>query len=146
MNNWKLDDNFESGGLTLLDGSFRLQDVTNNKTLEEGKDYTLTIKPDHEGFLLELIGDYATTNSQLKITYTTNMNADFSNENVKTRQNQRGLITAALNAKIRKRAVLRRIARHPTTASNTAYTTLFQKKSRGKSASTIMESRQKPLY
>ncbi|RRD96012.1 LPXTG cell wall anchor domain-containing protein [Bacillus licheniformis] len=83
MNNWKLDDNFESGGLTLLDGSFRLQDVTNNKTLEEGKDYTLIIKPDHEGFLLELIGDYATTNSQLKITYTTNMNADFSNENVK---------------------------------------------------------------
>ncbi|MCY8356034.1 Ig-like domain-containing protein [Bacillus haynesii] len=83
MNNWKLDDNFESGGLTLLDGSFRLQDVTNNKTLEEGKDYTLTIKPDHEGFLLELIGDYATTNSQFKITYTTNMNADFSNENVK---------------------------------------------------------------
>ncbi|MFB7316825.1 SpaA isopeptide-forming pilin-related protein [Bacillus haynesii] len=83
MNNWKLDDNFESGGLTLLDGSFRLQDMTNNKTLEEGKDYTLTIKPDHEGFLLELIGDYATTNSQFKITYTTNMNADFSNENVK---------------------------------------------------------------
>ena len=83
MNNWKLDDNFESGGLALLDGSFRLQDVTNNKTLEEGKDYTLIIKPDHEGFLLELIGDYATTNSQLKITYTTNMNADFSNENVK---------------------------------------------------------------
>ncbi|MEC0789936.1 collagen binding domain-containing protein, partial [Bacillus haynesii] len=71
------------GGLTLLDGSFRLQDMTNNKTLEEGKDYTLTIKPDHEGFLLELIGDYATTNSQFKITYTTNMNADFSNENVK---------------------------------------------------------------
>ncbi|WFF94528.1 SpaA isopeptide-forming pilin-related protein [Bacillus paralicheniformis] len=83
MNNWKLDDNFESGGLALLDGSFRLQDVTNNKTLQEGKDYTLTIKPDHEGFLLELIGDYATTNSQFKITYTTNMNADFSNENVK---------------------------------------------------------------
>ncbi|MDI5791588.1 hypothetical protein PO124_34225 [Bacillus licheniformis] len=37
MNNWKLDDNFESGGLTLLDGSFRLQDVTNNKRLKKAK-------------------------------------------------------------------------------------------------------------
>ena len=127
MNNWKLDDNFESGGLTLLDGSFRLQDVTNNKTLEEGKDYTLIIKPDHEGFLLELIGDYATTNSQLKITYTTNMNADFSNENVKNTAESTWTDHSSTERKNKEASSFTPIARHPTTASNTAYTTLFSK-------------------
>ncbi|MED2942455.1 SpaA isopeptide-forming pilin-related protein [Bacillus swezeyi] len=83
MNNWTLNDQFDSGGLTLIDGSFNIQDTTKNETLQEGKDYTLTKKPDHEGFTLAFIGDYAKTNSQFKITYTTKINADFSNESIK---------------------------------------------------------------
>lgn len=83
MNNWTLDDQFESGGMVLLDESFKLQDTTNNKTLQKDKDYTLTKKPDHKGFTLALIGDYAKTDSQFKITYTTTFNADYSNESVK---------------------------------------------------------------
>ncbi|MCY8166306.1 SpaA isopeptide-forming pilin-related protein [Bacillus spizizenii] len=83
MNNWTLDDQFESGGLVLIDDSFKIQDTTNNKTLQKDKDYTLTKKPEHKGFTLALIGDYAKTNSQFKITYTTTFNADYSNESVK---------------------------------------------------------------
>ncbi|MCY7906084.1 Ig-like domain-containing protein [Bacillus inaquosorum] len=83
MNNWTLDDQFESGGLVLIDDSFKIQDITNNKTLQKDKDYTLTKKPDHKGFTLALIGDYAKTDSQFKITYTTTFNADYSNESVK---------------------------------------------------------------
>ncbi|WP_088884212.1 SpaA isopeptide-forming pilin-related protein [Bacillus spizizenii] len=83
MNNWTLDDQFESGGLVLIDDSFKIQDTTNNKTLQKDKDYTLTKKPEHKGFTLALIGDYAKTNSQFKITYTTTFNADYSNEIVK---------------------------------------------------------------
>ncbi|WP_416722547.1 SpaA isopeptide-forming pilin-related protein [Bacillus stercoris] len=83
MHNWALDDQFESGGMVLLDESFKLQDITNNKTLQKDKDYTLTKKPDHKGFTLSLIGDYAKTDSQFKITYTTTFNADYSNEIVK---------------------------------------------------------------
>ncbi len=83
MNNWTLDDQFVSGGLALIDGSLAIQDVTKNATLEEGKDYTLTKKPDDQGFTLAFIGDYAKTDSQFKITYRTKMNADFSNENTK---------------------------------------------------------------
>ncbi|UPV78757.1 SpaA isopeptide-forming pilin-related protein [Bacillus rugosus] len=83
MNNWTLDDQFESGGMVLLDESFKLQDITNNKTLQKDKDYTLTKKPDHKGFTLALIGNYAKTDSQFKITYTTTFNADYSNESVK---------------------------------------------------------------
>ncbi|MCY8992304.1 SpaA isopeptide-forming pilin-related protein [Bacillus atrophaeus] len=83
MNNWTLDDQFDSGGLTLVDESFNIQDTTNNKTLQEGKDYTWTKKPDHKGFTLALIGDYKKTDSQFKITYTTTFNADYSNESVK---------------------------------------------------------------
>ncbi|MEC0581409.1 SpaA isopeptide-forming pilin-related protein [Bacillus spizizenii] len=82
MNNWTLDDQFESGGLVLIDDSFKIQDTTNNKTLQKDKDYTLTKKPEHKGFTLALIGDYAKTNSQFKITYTTTFNADYSNESV----------------------------------------------------------------
>ncbi|MCY7786576.1 SpaA isopeptide-forming pilin-related protein [Bacillus inaquosorum] len=83
MNNWTLDDQFESGGLVLIDDSFKIQDITNNKTLQKDKDYTLTKKPDHKGFTLALIGDYVKTDSQFKITYTTTFNADYSNESVK---------------------------------------------------------------
>ncbi|WP_044445688.1 SpaA isopeptide-forming pilin-related protein [Bacillus spizizenii] len=83
MNNWTLDDQFESGGLVLIDDSFKIQDTTNNKTLQKDKDYTLTKKPEHKGFTLALIGDYAKTDSQFKITYTTTFNADYSNESVK---------------------------------------------------------------
>ncbi|MCY9081924.1 Ig-like domain-containing protein [Bacillus inaquosorum] len=83
MNNWTLDDQFESGGLVLIDDSFKIQDITNNKTLQKDKDYTLTKKTDHKGFTLALIGDYAKTDSQFKITYTTTFNADYSNESVK---------------------------------------------------------------
>ncbi|MCY9375271.1 Ig-like domain-containing protein [Bacillus sp. T17B1] len=83
MNNWTLDDQFESGGLVLIDDSFKMQDTTNNKTLEKDKDYTLTKKPEHKGFTLALIGDYKKTDSQFKITYTTTFNADYSNESVK---------------------------------------------------------------
>ncbi|MEC1623603.1 SpaA isopeptide-forming pilin-related protein [Bacillus mojavensis] len=83
MNNWTLDDQFESGGLVLIDDSFKIQDTTNNKTLQKDKDYTLTKKPDHKGFTLALIGDYKKTDSQFKITYTTTFNADYSNESVK---------------------------------------------------------------
>ncbi|MEC1429601.1 SpaA isopeptide-forming pilin-related protein [Bacillus subtilis] len=83
MNNWTLNDQFESGGMVLLDESFKLQDTTNNKTLQKDKDYTLIKKPDHKGFTLALIGDYAKTDSQFKITYTTTFNADYSNESVK---------------------------------------------------------------
>ncbi|MCY7978105.1 SpaA isopeptide-forming pilin-related protein [Bacillus inaquosorum] len=83
MNNWTLDDQFESGGLVLIDDSFKIQDITNNKTLQKDKDYTLTKKPDHKGFTLAFIGDYAKTDSQFKITYTTTFNADYSNESVK---------------------------------------------------------------
>ncbi|MCI4059959.1 hypothetical protein MMK25_29535, partial [Bacillus cereus] len=77
------DDQFESGGLVLIDDSFKIQDTTNNKTLQKDKDYTLTKNPEHKGFTLALIGDYAKTNSQFKITYTTTFNADYSNEIVK---------------------------------------------------------------
>ncbi|MCY9417804.1 Ig-like domain-containing protein [Bacillus inaquosorum] len=83
MNNWTLDDQFESGGLVLIDDSFKIQDITNNKTLQKDKDYTLTKKPGHKGFTLALIGDYKKTDSQFKITYTTTFNADYSNESVK---------------------------------------------------------------
>ncbi|WP_368651019.1 SpaA isopeptide-forming pilin-related protein [Bacillus inaquosorum] len=83
MNNWTLDDQFESGGLVLIDDSFKIQDITNNKTLQKDKDYTLTKKPGHKGFTLALIGDYAKTDSQFKITYTTTFNADYSNGSVK---------------------------------------------------------------
>ncbi|MCF7619689.1 SpaA isopeptide-forming pilin-related protein [Bacillus sonorensis] len=83
MNSWTMDDQFVSGGLELVDGSFSIQDKTNNKTLQEGHDYTLTKKPDNKGFTLALIGDYATTNSHFNITYTTKFNVDFSNENIK---------------------------------------------------------------
>ncbi|ARV46296.1 cell wall anchor protein [Bacillus subtilis] len=83
MNNWTLDDQFESGGLVLIDDSFKIQDITNNKTLQKDTDYTLTKKPGHKGFTLALIGDYKKTDSQFKITYTTTFNADYSNESVK---------------------------------------------------------------
>ncbi|MCY7952820.1 SpaA isopeptide-forming pilin-related protein [Bacillus inaquosorum] len=83
MNNWTLDDQFESGGLVLIDDSFKIQDITNNKTLQKDKDYTLTKKTGHKGFTLALIGDYAKTDSQFKITYTTTFNADYSNGSVK---------------------------------------------------------------
>ncbi|MCY8204521.1 Ig-like domain-containing protein [Bacillus sp. N12A5] len=83
MNNWTLDDQFESGGLVLIDDSFKIQDITNNRTLQKDKDYTLTKKPGHQGFTLALIGDYKKTNSQFKMTYTTTFNADYSNESVK---------------------------------------------------------------
>ncbi|RKQ25026.1 LPXTG cell wall anchor domain-containing protein [Bacillus subtilis] len=83
MNNWMLDDQFESGGLVLIDDSFKIQDITNNKTLQKDKDYTLTKKTGHKGFTLALIGDYKKTDSQFKITYTTTFNADYSNESVK---------------------------------------------------------------
>ncbi|PJH93601.1 SpaA isopeptide-forming pilin-related protein [Bacillus sp. SN1] len=83
MNNWTLDDQFESGGLVLIDDSFKIQDITNNKTLQKDTDYTLTKKTGHKGFTLALIGDYKKTDSQFKITYTTTFNADYSNESVK---------------------------------------------------------------
>ncbi|MEC0494517.1 SpaA isopeptide-forming pilin-related protein [Bacillus glycinifermentans] len=82
MNNWTLNDQFDSGGLALVDGSINIQDTTKNVTLQEGKDYTLTIKPGHEGFALAFIGDYAETNSRFKISYTTKFNVDFSNKNI----------------------------------------------------------------
>ncbi|ASB64302.1 UPF0065 protein YflP [Bacillus velezensis] len=83
MKDWTLDDQFTSGGLALIDDSFHMQDTTDNKTLKEGTDYTLTKKPGNQGFTIALIGDYAETNSQFKITYTTKFNADFSNEPIK---------------------------------------------------------------
>ncbi|ERH58160.1 MULTISPECIES: SpaA isopeptide-forming pilin-related protein [Bacillus amyloliquefaciens group] len=83
MKDWTLDDQFTSGGLALIDDSFHMQDTTDNKTLKEGTDYTLTKKPGNQGFTIALIGDYAETNSQFKITYTTKFNADFSNETIK---------------------------------------------------------------
>ncbi|AIW36634.1 MULTISPECIES: SpaA isopeptide-forming pilin-related protein [Bacillus] len=83
MKNWTLDDQFTSGGLALIDDSFHMQDTTDNKTLKEGTDYTLTKKSGNQGFTIALIGDYAETNSQFKITYTTKFNADFSNETIK---------------------------------------------------------------
>ncbi|AFZ89772.1 SpaA isopeptide-forming pilin-related protein [Bacillus velezensis] len=82
MKDWTLDDQFTSGGLALIDDSFHMQDTT-NKTLKEGTDYTLTKKPGNQGFTIALIGDYAETNSQFKITYKTKFNADFSNEPIK---------------------------------------------------------------
>ncbi|APH34764.1 cell wall anchor protein [Bacillus subtilis] len=83
MKDWTLDDQFTSGGLALIDDSFHMQDTTDNKTLKEGTDYTLTKKPGNQGFTIALIGDYAETNSQFKITYKTKFNADFSNEPIK---------------------------------------------------------------
>ncbi|WP_424161688.1 SpaA isopeptide-forming pilin-related protein [Bacillus amyloliquefaciens] len=83
MKDWTLDDQFTSGGLALIDDSFNMQDTTDNKTLKEGTDYTITKKPGNQGFTIALIGDYAETNSQFKITYTTKFNTDFSNENIK---------------------------------------------------------------
>ncbi|MFP3813143.1 collagen binding domain-containing protein, partial [Bacillus sp. SIMBA_005] len=83
MKDWTLDDQFTSGGLALIDDSFNMQDTTENKTLKEGTDYTLTKKPGNQGFTIALIGDYAETNSQFKITYKTKFNADFSNETIK---------------------------------------------------------------
>ncbi|MCY7426251.1 SpaA isopeptide-forming pilin-related protein [Bacillus amyloliquefaciens] len=83
MKDWTLDDQFTSGGLALIDDSFHMQDTTENKTLKEGTDYTITKKPGNQGFTIALIGDYAETNSQFKITYTTKFNTDFSNENIK---------------------------------------------------------------
>ncbi|WP_446476122.1 SpaA isopeptide-forming pilin-related protein [Bacillus velezensis] len=82
MKDWTLDDQFTSGGLALIDDSFHMQDTT-NKTLKEGTDYILTKKPGNQGFTIALIGDYAETNSQFKITYKTKFNADFSNDPIK---------------------------------------------------------------
>ncbi|MFT8311643.1 MAG: SpaA isopeptide-forming pilin-related protein [Sporolactobacillus sp.] len=85
MNDWKLDDTFVSGTQSLVAGSLKIHDETNDKDLTEGEDYTLETKDNNAGFKIAFIGDdYAKTSSKFTISYSTHFNVDFSNQkNVK---------------------------------------------------------------
>lgn len=80
MNHWNLDDTFTSGGLQYVDGSLKIIDAETGYQLERDKDYTFTLKDNNQGFHLTFIGDYDKTSSKFTMSYTTQFNADFSNQ------------------------------------------------------------------
>ncbi|GGI65732.1 SpaA isopeptide-forming pilin-related protein [Enterococcus alcedinis] len=72
LNNWTLKDQM-SPGLKLSDGtnSFVIKDITGNKTLVEGTDYTIAYNEAAGTINVAYINDYKKTNHQFSITYQT---------------------------------------------------------------------------
>ena len=73
MHDYQLIDTYLYRGLSLLDSSFEVYDVTANKVVEASNyDFVKTTEAGVEiGFTLLFKGDYATTSSQLEVRFTT---------------------------------------------------------------------------